>query len=54
VTHFEDLCSGKAIVEKLNKLNAQGGGDECEAVMDGLRDGLTKTSWRKTVEDKSS
>ena len=22
VTHFEDLCSGKAIVEKLNKLSA--------------------------------
>ena len=27
VTHFDDLCSGKMIVEKLNKLSAVGGGD---------------------------
>jgi len=54
VTHFEDLCSGSAIVQKLHKIHAAGGGDECEAVMDGLRDGLTKTSWRKTVDNKPS
>ena len=54
VTHFEDLCNGKTIVEKLNKITASGGGDHCEAVMDGLRDGLSKTSWRKTEENKAS
>lgn len=29
-----------------------GGGDAPEAVMDGLRDGITKTSWRDAVAGK--
>ncbi|EAS03631.1 von willebrand factor type A domain protein (macronuclear) [Tetrahymena thermophila SB210] len=56
LTDFTDLCSGYQIVQKLHTVIATGGGDIPEAVMDGLRDGITKTSWRKTVigkEEKS-
>ncbi|KAL4479978.1 hypothetical protein ABPG74_020494 [Tetrahymena malaccensis] len=49
LTDFTDLCSGKQIVEKLQSVFATGGGDVPEAVMDGLRDGITKTSWRKAI-----
>ncbi|KAL4509268.1 hypothetical protein ABPG72_018199 [Tetrahymena utriculariae] len=55
LTDFTDLCSGKQIVEKLQTVIAGGGGDLPEAVMDGLRDGISKTSWRKaTGKDEKS
>ncbi|EAS03632.2 hypothetical protein TTHERM_00248480 (macronuclear) [Tetrahymena thermophila SB210] len=52
LTDFTDLCSGQQIVKILHTVIATGGGDLPEAVMDGLRDGITKTSWRKTVIGK--
>jgi len=41
------LSSAKTIIKILSETTTQGGGDIPEAVMDGLRDGLTNTSWRK-------
>jgi len=46
ITKFTDLMSARNIIKLLSETITEGGGDNPEAVMDGLRDGLTNTSWR--------
>lgn len=45
VTQFKDFTDANECVAYVNKLNASGGGDEPEAVHDGLIDSCQKLNW---------
>lgn len=45
VTQYKDFTDANEIVEYVNKLSAGGGGDEPEAVHDGLIDSCRKLNW---------
>ncbi|KAL4454703.1 hypothetical protein ABPG74_021908 [Tetrahymena malaccensis] len=51
VTEFYDLTNAKQLITTLKSVQAAGGGDGPEAVMDGLREGLNKTSWRLSEDN---
>ena len=45
VTQYKDFTDASEIIDYVNKLNASGGGDEPEAVHDGLIDSCQKLNW---------
>ncbi len=46
VTKYYDLSESEEIYSFINSLQANGGGDVPEAVMDGLNDSINKMNWR--------
>ena len=46
VTRVKDFCSYSELKAFIDRQNADGGGDYPEAVLDGLRDSITKISWK--------
>lgn len=50
MTKYHDLVYDVEIMPFINSLDANGGGDGPEAVMDGLMDAARKIKWRDTVE----
>jgi len=47
VTKVKDLCSATDVLNFIQFLKADGGGDFAEAVLDGIHDSIHKISWRK-------
>jgi len=45
---MHDLTSQDEVIKFIESLNASGGGDFPEAVMDGLYEAATKISWRQS------
>ena len=50
MTKLHDLTDEISIIKFIDTLNAQGGGDGPEAVMDGLLDSAVKIKWRETTQ----
>jgi len=40
------LCSSNEVLQFIESLDCQGGGDGAEAVFDGLNEAVTKINWR--------
>ena len=54
ITHIHQLSNAEEALKFVKSLNAQGGGDTPEAVLQGLHDSVTKIKWRNmTVQDKT-
>lgn len=45
ITKVKDLSSQKDILDFIEELDADGGDDDAEAVLDGLNDAISSTSW---------
>jgi len=50
ITKICDFTSSDVAVKFLEELEAQGGGDQAEAVMDGLNDGIFNVKWKEKSE----
>lgn len=54
VTKVHDLSGAEEALKFVKELNASGGADECEAVLQGLYDSITKIQWRNmNVNEKT-
>lgn len=48
MTQVHDLTSDKEILKFINTLDCHGGGDGCEAALDGLSAAATEIHWRES------